>query len=242
MHNYVYWLSRRIALNYIDYLNNEEICYRDERSERMYVFLDDLLSRVKRFGDIPTSRFSKEDVMLLHGIEFNEFQNSVSDDEKEEIYKRFPSEDVEMWSFALSEIPVNRGIDIRLNDMPEKIFGKCIFMRNIAPYSIEPPDPDRYLSAEEIRELDPEQLAAVIWQIEAYDITYHLYGLETDEYGQCYIKDADNANGYHTIPAKRTVNGFEKDLTPCRQLKENEISTEQKEPMENKEIYNNENR
>lgn len=216
MHNYLYKLSRRIAISYHNYLKNADANEIKSDIERMYVFLDDLLSRVKRIGSIPTSSFIEDDVMILHGLEFIEYFNGTTTWEQEEILKIYPSEDIDLWSFTLSEILTNRDIDIRLNDLSEDLLRKCIYMRNIPPYSTEIPDPNKYLTPDEIKKLTAEQLEAVILAIEAYDITYGIYGLDITENGQCYIKDTDKT--IYTIPVKRTIDGYETDLTPCRQI------------------------
>lgn len=214
MHNYIWYLSRRIALGYRD-------C-KDEDLNR-YAYIDNLLVRVKKFGALPESGYKPEDVFVLTEPDFEKrFDEDVRLYLKE-LTGMFPDDDLVLWEFILFDIASKHKLNESLNGLSGALMKKFIYMKCNAPYIMcDHVDDSLILSIRDITEMTGIQLMGVIYEIEAYDWVYQKYGLGIDyddtlssDYGtcvgRCYVMDNDkevylplygNAYGFTVKPSK----------------------------------------
>ena len=180
-HNYLYYLSRRIAIEYCEH-------FRFEDTDR-YVVLDNMLKMAKRYSPLPRNHYSENDVIVLSDPDFPNLYLKEIASARNVILKIFPDTDFETWERALAKICREADIDERLNGLTGDVFTKCLYMQDAAPYSIETPDRNKLLSISELLDMNAKQLLSVIYQIESYDLLYGGYGLGIDNDNHVYVTE-----------------------------------------------------
>lgn len=189
-HNYLYWLSRRIGL---------EMCSHSPSGREMseFAYLNTFLCALNRYGALPFTHYSKDDVFTLEG-DLNYRYVAELLPEEDEIRRHFPTSDAKFWENVLVDAMRMKDVDPGLNGLDEDLLRKACYMRIHIPYVGETLKEDCVFSVDDLKKLDGKQLMSVISVVEAYDMVFECYGLNIEfpkeaasdsEFGTAYIKD-----------------------------------------------------